>query len=251
MFNLKGKKALITGSSRGIGRACALELAKRGADIIAHYASDRERAEEVKRAVIAEGGDCLLTQANLSEANSAEALCSRIADAKWDVDILVLNASVQRRQNWLEVKEEDFHDQINCNLQSSLALLQRLIPQMRQKQWGRVVTIGSVHEVKPNPDMLVYAASKAGLRVIAKSLAVKLAPDGITVNSVAPGVILTERNSQALENDDWNARVRARIPSGTIGEPRDCAEIVAFLCSESGRYINGQNIFVDGAMSAT
>ena len=117
---------------------------------------------------------------------------------------------------------------------------------MKKKGWGRIVTIGSVQEAKPHPDMLVYSASKAAQTNMMKSLSLQLAKDGITVNNVAPGVIYTDRNVEALSDTEYAKKVTDSIPVGFYGEPHDCAGIVSLLCSEEGRYITGQNIFVDG-----
>ena len=139
--------------------------------------------------------------------------------------------------------------QLNCNYLSALQLIQAAASHMKQQNWGRIVTIGSVQQAKPHPDMLVYSASKAALENTARSLSLQLAPYGITVNNVAPGVIATDRNAQALSDEAYAKIVRDSIPCGFYGEPEDCAGIVSLLCSEEGRYINGQDIFVDGGKS--
>ena len=120
---------------------------------------------------------------------------------------------------------------------------------MKQQHWGRIVTIGSVQEAKPHPDMLIYSASKAAQSNMVHSLSLQLAVDGITVNNVAPGVIYTDRNVEALSDPEYAKKVTASIPVGFYGEPEDCAGIVSLLCSEEGRYITGQNIYVDGGKS--
>lgn len=242
---LNGKKALITGSSRGIGRAIAIDLAKNGADIIVHYAGNKTHAEEVKEQIEALGRSCSIIQADLCKPEKVEGLIEGIGG----VDILVLNASVQYKKQWENISNEDFYGQINCNLLASMLLIQQAVPYMRKNQWGRIVTIGSVQEGKPHPDMLVYSASKAAQTNIAKSLAVQLAKDGITVNNVAPGVIYTDRNREALADEEYAKKVIASIPVGFYGEPTDCAGIVSLLCSEEGRYITGQSIYVDGGKS--
>ncbi len=239
---LSGKKALITGSSRGIGRAIAIDLARNGADIIVHYVGNTSNAEEVKEQIEALGRSCSLLQADLCKSEEIEGLIEEIGG----VDILVLNASVQYKRQWENISIEEFYSQINCNLLASMLLIQQAVPFMRRNRWGRIVTIGSVQEEKPHPDMLVYSASKAAQTNMAKSLAVQLAKDGITVNNVAPGVIYTDRNRDALADEEYAKKVMASIPVGFYGEPADCAGIVSLLCSEEGRYITGQSIYVDG-----
>ena len=127
--------------------------------------------------------------------------------------------------------------------------MQAAVPHMKEMGWGRIITIGSVQEAKPHPDMLVYAASKAAQTNMMQSLSLQLASSGITVNNVAPGVIYTDRNLEALSDPEYAQKVKSSIPVGFYGEPEDCAGIVSLLCSEEGRYITGQSIFVDGGKS--
>lgn len=154
---LEGKRALVTGSSRGIGSAIALELARAGADVVAHYAGNAVCAQEISGQIRAMGRQAQIIQADLSDPSACEGLIEKVGA----VDILVLNASVQIKKNWMEITDEDFDLQINCNLRSSMKLIRQAVPGMQAKKWGRIVAIGSVQESKPHPDMLVYAASKA------------------------------------------------------------------------------------------
>ena len=243
--SLTGKRALVTGGSRGIGSAIALELARAGADVGVHYAGNRAAAENIAEKITAMGSRADVVQADFTRPDGADGLIERIGA----VDILVLNASVQIKKPWATITDEDFDTQINCNLRSSMKLMQQAVPAMRAKKWGRIVAIGSVQEAKPHPDMLVYAASKAGQTMMIKSLALQLAKDGITVNSVAPGVIYTDRNVEALSDPVYAKQVMDSIPVGFWGEKEDCAGIVRLLCGEEGRYITGQSIYVDGGKS--
>jgi NAD(P)-dependent dehydrogenase (short-subunit alcohol dehydrogenase family) len=245
MVNLSGKRALVTGSARGIGSAIALELARSGAEITLHYVNNRESAEETGRKIADMGEKHRVLQADLSLPGGASDLMRLCGD----VDILILNASMQFRRPWEQITREEFELQINCNLWSSLVLIQHTVPAMRKKKWGRIITIGSVQESKPHPGMLVYSASKAAQTMMVKSLALQLAADGITVNNIAPGVIKTDRNTEALSDEAYAERVRNTIPLGYIGEKEDCAPIVRLLCTEEGRYITGQSIYVDGGKS--
>ena len=242
---LKGKRALVTGASRGIGSAIALELARSGADVIVHYAGNAACAKEIADQITKMGRQAQTVQADLSDPAACEGLMKNVQD----VDILVLNASVQVRKKWEEITDEEFDRQINCNLRSSLKLIQQAVPAMRRKHWGRIVTIGSVQEAKPHPDMLVYSASKAAQTMMVKSLAAQLAKDGITVNNVAPGVIYTDRNKEVLADEAYAKVVTDSIPVGFYGEKEDCAYLVRLLCSEEGRYITGQSYYVDGGKS--
>ena len=188
------------------------------------------------------------------EVDRAANLCDltetmKLAETVSNVDVLVLNASVQYRTPWQEITLGACYDQLNCNFVSSLALIQMAVQHMKDAGWGRIITVGSVQEAKPHPDMLVYSASKAAQTNMVRSLSLQLAKDGITVNNVAPGVIYTDRNVEALSDPDYAKKVTNSIPVGFYGEPEDCAGIVSLLCSEEGRYITGQSIYVDGGKS--
>lgn len=239
------KTALVTGSSRGIGKAIALALADAGVQVIVHAAHPSEKAEETVRAVAEKGGGAQFVAADLSDPENVKGLLRKTGD----VDILILNASIQYRTPWEQITAEDFYTQINCNLLASMLLIQQAVPGMRRNKWGRIVTVGSVQEAKPHPDMLVYSASKAAQTNMMHSLALQLAADGITVNNVAPGVIATDRNAEALSDPEYAKKVADSIPVGFFGQPEDCAGTVRLLCSDEGRYITGQNIFVDGGKS--
>ena len=245
MFDLKGKKALVTGSSRGIGRAIAVELAQCGAEVVVHCAGNVAKAEETVGIIKSNGGCAFAVTADLSDSENVQGLIEKIGD----IDILILNASMQFRNKWENITVEEFYKQVNCNFLASMLLIQQAVPHMRAQKWGRIVTIGSVQEAKPHPDMLVYSASKAAQTNMVQSLSLQLAPDGITVNNVAPGVIYTDRNVEALSDLDYAKKVPDSIPVGFNGEPEDCAPTVALLSSEKGRYITGQSIYIDGGKS--
>ena len=236
------KTALITGSSRGIGKAIAVRLAADGYKVIIHGASRSDNALKAKEIIENNGGVAEILTANLCDLQETKALGEKTKD----VDILVLNASLQYRTPWQEITVDEAYEQLNCNFVSSLLLIGAVAENMKAKKWGRIITIGSVQEAKPHPDMLVYSSSKAAQTNMVKSLSLQLAPFGITVNNVAPGVIYTDRNVAALSDPEYAKKVIDTIPVGFYGEPEDCAGIVSLLCSNEGRYITGQNIFVDG-----
>jgi len=241
--NIK-KRALVTGSSRGIGRAIAIALAMDGYEVIVHCAGNVAKAEETKALIEKQGGTASVLAADLCDVNSVK----KLAEAMGDIDVLVLNASLQIRKPWMEISVEECYQQLNCNFVASMMLIQAAVPYMKEQKWGRIITIGSVQETKPHPDMLVYSASKAAQTNMVRSLSLQLAADGITVNNVAPGVIYTDRNVEALSDAAYAKKVTSSIPVGFYGEPEDCAGIVSLLCSEQGRYITGQSIYVDGGM---
>jgi len=239
------KTALITGSSRGIGRAIALRLARDGFHILLHGASDSRKLQETAMELRQAGGTAETFFADLCDPAQTQQLARNCTKA----DVLVLNASVQCRRPWQEIPVEECLAQMNCNFVSSLLLIQAAVPHMQAAGWGRIITIGSVQEAKPHPDMLVYSASKAAQTNMMQSLSLQLAKDGITVNNVAPGVICTDRNTEALSDAEYAKQVTDSIPVGFCGLPEDCAGMVSLLCSEEGRYITGQSIYVDGGKS--
>ena len=239
------KVALVTGSSRGIGRAIAIRLAKDGYRVIVHGAGNVDKANEVKDIIISNGGEAEVITADLCDLKATKDFCSKLNA----IDVLVLNASVQIRRPWNEISVEECYSQLNCNFVSSMLLIQVVAENMKKNKWGRIITVGSVQEAKPHPDMLVYSASKAAQTNMVTSLSLQLAKDGITVNNVAPGVIYTDRNIEALSDPVYAKKVTDSIPVGFYGEPDDCAGIVSLLCSEEGRYITGQSIYVDGGKS--
>lgn len=236
------KTAFITGSSRGIGRAVAIRLAKDGYRIIVHGAGTTEKALETKKIIEENGGIAEIMIADLSDLEQTKKLAASVGN----VDVLILNASIQYKTPWQEISERACYEQLNCNFVSSLLLIQSVVPYMKSAGGGRIITIGSVQEHKPHPDMVVYSASKAAQTNMMQSLSLQLAPFGITVNNVAPGVIYTDRNKEALSDPAYAKKVTDSIPMGYYGEPEDCAGLVSLLCSEGGRYITGQSIFVDG-----
>ncbi|MBP3390818.1 MAG: SDR family oxidoreductase [Clostridia bacterium] len=239
------KTALVTGSSRGIGRAIAIRLAQDGYKVIVHGAYNTAKANETKQIIEQNGGVAEVIVSDLTDIEKTRELCEKVKET----DLLILNASLQYRTPWQEITTNACYEQLNCNFVSSMMLIQAVVDNMKKKGWGRIVTIGSVQEAKPHPDMLVYSASKAAQTNMVKSLSLQLAKDGITVNNVAPGVIYTDRNVEALSDPEYAKKVTDSIPVGFYGEPEDCAGIVSLLCSDEGRYITGQNIFVDGGKS--
>ena len=240
MFDLKGKRALITGSTQGIGFSVAKALTEAGATVWINGTNE----EKAKRAAQAITG-AQIALCDLSSPDCAELLYQKTGD----VDILILNTSIQCRRAWNEITDEEFDKQIAVNLKASLKLIQKYAPHMQAQKWGRIITVGSIQQRKPHKDMLIYAAAKAAQVNMARNLAKQLAPDGITVNNVAPGVIETPRNSEALSDKEYAKQVIAGIPLGYAGVPQDCNGLILTLCSDAGRYITGADIFIDGGMS--
>ena len=241
----KIKKALVTGGGRGIGSAVSKVLAKNGYEVYVNFAGNTAAAEKTKNEIEQNGGTCFLAKCDLRDADCAEKLYA----VTGDIDVLILNASIQHRKKWNEITLDEYDDQMNCNFRSSLLLIQKYAPGMQKAGWGRIITVGSVQEKKPHPDMLVYSSSKAALTLMAQSLSLQLAGTGVTVNSVAPGVVATDRNAEVLADEQYRETVLSKIPLGFCAEAEDVAGTICFLCSDEAKYITGQNIFVDGGMS--
>ncbi len=246
MFDLHGKTALITGSNRGIGRAILLALAESGADVILHCRKPNGRADAVIAEAEGFGVHCYSVYSDLSEKNGPDKLFQAVQQFDVPVDILVLNASVEIRNNWADIPDEEFYLQINTNLRAPMKLMQKFIPEMQARRWGRVITMGSVQQVKPIPPMLVYSATKAALANMVLSLAPQIAPDGVTINNIAPGAIRTDRNADALSDPAYEEHVRSLIPVRYIGKPEDISAIAVYLASEESKYMTGETIYVAG-----
>lgn len=249
MFDLKGKTALVTGSSQGIGRAVAVLLASRGARVIVNWCSNDAKAEVTANAIREAGGECLLWKYDLGRDSVRTDFETFMTENGITVDILVLNASVQVRNSWEDITAEEFASQMNTNFRASLMLIQACVPGMRLKKWGRIVTVGSVQQSRPNTAMAVYAASKAAQNNLVMTLCGQLAGDGITINNIAPGVIGTARNEKVLSDPAYLKMIEDSIPVGFVAAAEDVAPTVLLLCSDEGRYITGADIPVDGGMS--
>lgn len=241
---LSGKTALVTGGSRGIGRAVALELSSLGAKIGIVYTSNDEKAAEVKAQIEENGAEAVLIKVDLCHDDCADI----IEQALPCVDILIHNASIQVRNKWEDITREEFEKQMNCNFRSVLLINQKYVSHMREKQWGRIITVGSVQERKPHPDMLIYSSAKCALSAMTRAIAPELAAYGITANSVAPGIVVTDRNTKALSDDAYREASLKKVPAGKFAWPSDISGLIAFLCTDQAQYITGQNIFVDGGM---
>ncbi len=248
-LNLSGKNALVTGSSQGIGAAIALGLAEFGANVLIHYHAKADKAEAIADQVRALGVKSDIIQADLSESDAADKLFQAAIDAFGTIDIVVLNASVQRPKLWEEATPDEFDEQVTANWKANLQLMQHFTPAMIERGWGRLLTIGSVQEEKPHPTMVVYAGTKAAMANTVKNLALQLAGKGVTVNNLSPGVIDTARTDEPTPPVPDAISQRMTIPLDDEGDPVDCAPMALLLCSEAGRYITGQTIFVDGGMS--
>ncbi len=248
-FRLDGRAALVTGSSRGIGRAIALGLAECGAAVAVHGTKAAKALDETLAEVRKLSPRSVAVTGELSQPDVPARLVADATAALGPLDILVANASIQIRKPWAEVTQAEAEQQMQVNVHATLRMIQAAVPAMRAKKWGRILTIGSVQQQRPHPDMVVYAASKSAQENLVRNLAKQLGPDGITINNLAPGVILTDRNTPVLADEAYAERVRSIIPLRFFGETEDCVGAALLLCSDGGRYITGVDLLVDGGMA--
>nr|WP_317282856.1 3-oxoacyl-[acyl-carrier-protein] reductase [uncultured Sellimonas sp.] len=240
------KVAVVTGASRGIGKAIATELARRGAMVIVNYNGSKERAEEVKAQIEAEGNKAEIMQCNVADFDACEEMFRNIISTYGRVDILVNNAGITKDGLLMKMSEKDFDDVINTNLKGAFNCIRFVSRQMLKQKGGRIINLSSVVGVYGNAGQANYAASKAGIIGLTKACAKELASRHITVNAIAPGFIETEMTE--VLPDKVKETAKAQIPFGTFGQPEDIAKTAAFLASEDAGYITGQVICVDGGM---
>ena len=243
---LDGKTALVTGASRGIGRAVALALAAAGARVAITYAGNVKAAEEVKAAVEAAGGTAILCQADVADSAAVEAMVAAVVKEFGTIDILVNNAGITRDTLLMRMKDEDFAKVLDTNLKGVFYCTKAVSKLMMKKRAGRIVNMASVIGLVGNAGQANYAAAKAGVIGFSKSVAKELASRGITVNVVAPGFIGTDMTADLPET--VKEKALADIPLGKMGEPEDVANAVLFLASDQASYITGQVVNVDGGM---
>jgi glucose 1-dehydrogenase len=249
-FRLNGRTALVTGARREIGRAIALGLAGAGARLAIHHAGtddETDDAASVVREIQAMGGEAAAFGQDFTQDDAGLRLAQAVT-AWAAIDILVLNASIELPEDFLAITREHFDRQIAVNLRATMELLQTLVPPMAERGWGRVVTVGSVQQERPHPAMFVYAGTKAAQLNWSRSLARQFGGQGVTVNNLAPGAILTARNREQMAVE--GEALAARIPAGRLGTPDDLVGAAMLLCSDAGRYINGVNLFVDGGRTS-
>lgn len=239
--------ALVTGSSRGIGRAIALELAGAGADVVVHYARKQQAAEETVAAIAALGRRAVALKANLAEADKIEALYDSLEAAFGRCDIFVGNAASGVHAPMLEIADKHWDWTMDVNARSVLRCVKRAVPHMERAGWGRIVTITSLGSTRAVPNYGAVGVSKAAVESLTRYLAVELAGKGIIANAVSPGLVNTDAlEALPIDQQAALAHVARRNPVGRLVTPEDVARVVAFLCSEAAGMIVGQTILVDG-----
>jgi glucose 1-dehydrogenase len=248
-MKLDGKVALVTGSGQGIGQAIAIRLAQDGADIIVDDRKIGESAQETADAITKLGRRVHLFQGDLANPDDNRRLVSEGVAALGKIDILVNNAGVERHGDFWDVTEADFDFVLNINLRGTFFVTQDFVKHlMETKRAGRIINISSVHEELPFPHFSTYCASKGGLKMLCRDLAVELGPYGITVNNIAPGAIETPINAKLMSDPGLMKALTSQIPLGRLGQPGDVSGLAAFLASDEASYVTGSTFFVDGGL---
>ena len=242
----KKKVAVVTGASRGIGRAIALELASRGAAVVINYNGSEERAKEVQKEIEEKGGEAEIRQWNVADFAACERAVKDIVKTHGSIDILVNNAGITKDGLLMGMSEADFDSVIDVNLKGTFNMMRFVSRQMLRQRSGRMISMASVVGIAGNAGQANYAASKAGVIGLTKTAARELASRGIRVNAIAPGFIETDM-TEVLSDKVKEASV-SQIPLGHFGKPEDVANLAAFLASEAAAYITGQVIHCDGGM---
>ena len=246
-MEFEGKTAVVTGGSRGIGRAVCLELAKGGANVVLCYAGNEAAAQETVREIEALGAKALAIRCDVSDAAQVDALVKAAVETFGRIDILVNNAGITRDNLLMRMSEADFDAVISTNLKGTFLCMKAVSRLMLKQRYGRIVNLSSVVGLRGNAGQVNYAASKAGVVGMTKSLAKELASRGVTVNAVAPGFIETDMT--AALTDAARAAAQGSIPMNRLGAPEDVAKAAAFLASDDAAYITGQVLAVDGGMA--
>ncbi|WZL74810.1 3-oxoacyl-[acyl-carrier-protein] reductase [Clostridiaceae bacterium 35-E11] len=245
-MHLSGKTAIITGGSRGIGKAIALKLAELGANVVVNYTSNPQKAEEVVKAVKNMGRDALALKADVSNSEEVQMFMKEVEKHFDTIDILINNAGITKDTLLMKMKEDDWDQVVAINLKGTYNCTKAVIRKMMKQKEGKIVNIASVVGIMGNAGQANYAASKAGIVGFTKSVAKELGSRGINVNAVAPGFIETDM-TDAL-SDEVKENLMAQIPLKQLGKPEDVANVVGFLCTDAANYITGQVLNVDGGM---
>ncbi len=242
----EGKTALVTGSSRGIGKAIALNLGKNGANVVVNYSGNKEKAEQVVEEIKSYGQQAIAVQANVADPEDVKQMVKETIDTFGSLDILVNNAGITRDNLLMRMKEDEFDQVIDTNLKGVFNCIKAVTRQMMKQRAGKIINISSVVGVSGNPGQTNYVAAKAGVIGMTKSVAQELASRNILVNAVAPGFISTEMTNELT--DEQKQSMFDLIPLNRLGEAEDVANAVKFLASEDSDYMTGQTLHVNGGM---
>ena len=246
MRKLEGKVAVVTGASRGIGRAIALKLADEGAKVVVNYSGSQAKAEEVVAAIQEAGGEALAVQASVAKSDEVAALMDTAVKTFGSIDILVNNAGITRDNLLMRMKENEWDDVMDTNLKGVFLCTKAVTRQMMKQRAGRIINISSIVGVAGNAGQANYVAAKAGVIGLTKTTAKELASRNILVNAIAPGFIETEMTAELPE--ELKKGMLTQIPLAKLGQPEDIAKAVIFLASEDANYMTGQTLHIDGGM---
>jgi len=248
VIDLKGKVAVVTGSSRGLGKAIAIALASAGADITI-TSRKMKSLEGVKRDLEKTGRNILCIELDVRSRESISSMAEKVLDHFGRVDILVNNAGTNIRKPAIEFTWEEWDTVLNTNLKSVFFCSQAIVPYMIKQGWGRIINIGSATSIMGFPNISPYCASRGGIVQLTKSLAVEWGPSGVNVNVLAPGWFRTEQTRVLWENEDWMSMMIKRIPNRKIGEPHELGATAVYLASDAASYVNGAFFMVDGGFT--
>jgi glucose 1-dehydrogenase len=249
-MRLKGKTALVTGSSSGIGEAIALRFAREGADVVVHYHHGGDSARQVAAEIEKMGRKTAAFGANVGVAAEAEGLVRQAIEALGRLDILVNSAGVEIREPFLDVTEAHYDLVLDVNLKGAFFAAQAAARHMIQcGAGGRLINVSSIHEDVAFLHYATYTASKGGMRMLTRTVCQELAPHGITVNDIAPGAIATPINKKTLGDGELLHELQGVIPAGRLGDPDEVANVAVFLASDEAGYMTGSTYYVDGGMS--
>lgn len=249
LFKLDGKVALVTGGSRGLGKEMARALAEAGADVIVTSRSEDKLKDSIKYAIEGTGRDGHLIVADVADREQVKKMAEDAIAWKGHVDILINNAGTNRPQDIAEVTDKDWDEVLEINLSSIMALTRAVVPQMRERKWGRIIHISSIMGIASKEKRHGYSATKAALITMAKSMALDLGHDGITVNCIAPGPFLTELPASLL-SDAEKKIFSDRTAMGRWGDPKELTGPMLFLASDASSYVTGETLVVDGGYLA-
>ena len=248
-MRLENKVAVVTGSSSGIGEAIALAFAREGAAVVVNYSRHEDAAQKVLQKVEAAGGKGLVVGADVSDPKEVEAMVGQAVGTLGRLDIMVNNAGMERKMPFLQTPFEVWQETIAVNLTGAWLGCQAAAKQMvAQGEGGRIINVSSVHEDLAMPTNSPYCATKGGVRMLMRTLAVELAPHDITVNNIAPGAIETPMDAPLEQNPDEMKELLSEIPLGRMGKPEEVANLALFLASDDSSYVTGSTLFVDGGM---
>lgn len=247
--SLKGKVALVTGAATGIGKAIAMELARRGASVVINYIGKPDPAQDAVNSIKRENGTALAIEADVSNSEQVSRMIAQTVSQLGQIDVLVNNAGIEKEVPFLELAEDDWDRIIAVDLKGPFLCTQAAAREMAKRGKGTVINISSVHEDLPFPGYAPYCAAKGGLRMLCRDLALELAKYNINIVNVAPGAIDTPINDATMKNPEKVLALKREIPLGRVGKPEDVAKLVCYLASDDASYITGTTVVIDGGLS--